>query len=220
MINVSNAESKAIGRSNARRFIPHDPAWLAKQQCYSCGQTGHLKSDCPLKAIISKERHGENKTSSSMSSKATQGKCNTNKDPLIIQLLRLPEISLQSHPKITHEAEDAEGKSDQPERYYKQGIEAWRDARKRKMNGSQAAVALGWRGKEAMEEYAKEIRTGRTVNDKLNDAMRWGSMCEDHAIATYISGMQCTEFKRTGLWVTSDKDGSRWLGVSPDGTCG
>ena len=36
-------------------------------------------------------------------------------------------------------------------------------------------------------------------------------------IATYINEMQCTEFKRTGLWVTSDKDGSRWLGVSPDG---
>ena len=29
--------------------------------------------------------------------------------------------------------------------------------------------------------------------------------------------LQCTEFKRTGWWVTSDKDGSRWLGVSPDG---
>ena len=79
-----------------QKVIPHDPTWLAKQQCYSCGQTGHLKSDCPLKAIISKERHGENNTSSS----TTRGKCNTNKDPLTIQLLRLPEISLQSHPKI------------------------------------------------------------------------------------------------------------------------
>ena len=51
-----------------------------------------------------------------MSTKATQGKCNTNKDPLTIQLLPLPEISLQSNPKITHDAEDAEDKSDQPKR--------------------------------------------------------------------------------------------------------
>ena len=70
------------------------------------------------------------------------------------------------------------------------------------MNGSRAAVALGWRGKEAMEEYAKEIQTGGTMNDKLNDAMRWASMCENHAIATYINEMQCTESKRTGLWLT------------------
>ena len=117
---------------------------------------------------------------------------------MTIQLLPLPEISLQCHPKITHDAEGAECKSDQPERYYKQGTdEAWRDARRGKMNGSRAAVALGWRGKEAMEEYAKEIRTGGTMNDKLNYAMRWGSMCENHAIATYINEMQCTEFKRT-----------------------
>ena len=26
--------------------VPHDPAWLEKQQCYTCGQIGHLKKDC------------------------------------------------------------------------------------------------------------------------------------------------------------------------------
>jgi len=29
-----------------KQNVPHDPAWLEKQQCYTCGQTGHLKKDC------------------------------------------------------------------------------------------------------------------------------------------------------------------------------
>ena len=34
--------------------------------------------------------------------------------------------------------------------------------------------------------------------DDINNAMRWGSMCEDHAVATYmyINGMQCTKFEK------------------------
>ena len=31
------------------------------------------------------------------------------------------------------------------------------------------------------------------------------------------TSVKCLEFKRTGLWVTSDEKGNRWLGVSPDG---
>ena len=57
------------------------------------------------------------------------------------------------------------------------------------------------------------VRTPKTIND----AMKWGSMCEDHAVATYIHGMSCQKFEKTGLWITKDKEGSPWLAVSPDG---
>ena len=68
-----------------------------------------------------------------------------------------------------------------------------------------------------MEEYAKQVRSGGVNSTEINDAMRWGSMCEDHAVATYIHKMPCKMFKKTGLWIQSDDNGSSWLGVSPDG---
>ena len=67
-----------------------------------------------------------------------------------------------------------------------------------------------------MFEYAEEIKSGRATTE-INDAMRLGSMCEDHAIATYVNGMPCKEYKKTGLWSTTDTEGCCWLGVSPDG---
>ena len=68
-----------------------------------------------------------------------------------------------------------------------------------------------------MIKYAQEVKSGQaTVND-MNDAMCWGSMCEDHAVATYIKGMPCRKFEKTGLWVTTDDEGLPWLAVSPDG---
>ena len=68
-----------------------------------------------------------------------------------------------------------------------------------------------------MEKYAKELRTGGADNGEVNDAMAWGSMCEDHAIATYVSKISCKEYKKTGLWVVSYDKGRKWLGISPDG---
>ena len=46
MINASNVASLVIGQWQCIKNIPHDPAWLAKQQCYACGQAGYLKKDC------------------------------------------------------------------------------------------------------------------------------------------------------------------------------
>ena len=70
--------------------------------------------------------------------------------------------------------------------------------------------------------YAKQLRpandsTKETETTLINEAMRWGSMWEDHAVATYINGMPCKKFEKTGLWVTRDRNGAAWLGVSPDG---
>ena len=59
--------------------------------------------------------------------------------------------------------------------------------------------------------------TNETETMPINEAMKWGSMCEDHAVATYINGMPCKKFEKTGLWVTRDRNGAAWLGVSPDG---
>ena len=69
-----------------------------------------------------------------------------------------------------------------------------------------------------MIKYAEEVKSGHGTKDEyMNDAMRWGSMCEDHAVATYINGMQCRKFEKTGLWVTTDEKDLSWLPVSPDG---
>ena len=70
--------------------------------------------------------------------------------------------------------------------------------------------------------YAKQLMpandsTNETETMPINEAMKWGSMCEDHAVATYINGMPCKKFEKTGLWVTRDRNGAAWLGVSPDG---
>ena len=44
-----------------------------------------------------------------------------------------------------------------------------------------------------------------------------GINVQDHAVATYINGMPRKKFEKTGLWVTRDRNGAAWLGVSPDG---
>lgn len=33
----------------------------------------------------------------------------------------------------------------------------------------------------------------------------------------YVSIISCKEYKKTGLWVVSDDQGCKWLGVSPNG---
>lgn len=57
--------------------------------------------------------------------------------------------------------------SNQPERFYRQGSDAWRNSRKGKINGSRLVSALGWGGNKAMEEYAKELRTGGADNGEV-----------------------------------------------------
>ncbi|KAJ7391222.1 hypothetical protein OS493_019353 [Desmophyllum pertusum] len=79
----------------------------------------------------------------------------------------------------------------------------WKDVAKRlsiAFSTEMKEVELkGWTGRQAMEEYAKEVRSGGVNSAEINDAMRWGSMCEDHAVATYIHKMPCKMFKKTGL---------------------
>lgn len=48
--------------------------------------------------------------------------------------------------------------------------------------------------------YAQELMPGSVrTTETINDAMKWGSICEDHAVATYIHGMSCQKFEKTGL---------------------
>ena len=191
-----------------KKDIPHDPEWVKTQQCYKCGQTGHLKKDCKEASKGSNFKNpGKNTTC-----KVKQNALNNNNDLLSIQLLRLPKVYLRCHPKFVN-LPNIPG-----EQFLQQGSDAWKQARRGKVNGSRTACALGWRGKQQMFEYAEEIKSGRATTE-INDAMRRGSMCEDHAIATYVNGMPCKEYKKkkTGLWSTSDTEGCCWLGVSPDG---
>ena len=192
-----------------KKEIPHDSAWLQTQRCYSCGQYGHLKKDCKTAT-----------TNCKLSGSATTPKArdiNTNHDPLTIQLLRLPEVNLKDHPKLLNIPPCHGSGTHLSERFLNQGSDAWKEARKGKVNGSRAACALGWRGREEMIKYAQEVKSGQTTINDINNAMRWGSMCEDHAVATYINGMPCRKFEKTGLWVTTDDNGLPWLAVSPDG---
>ena len=50
---------------------------------------------------------------------------NLSNDPLTIQILRLPEITTKSDSKIVQDIQ-IQGDSNQPERFYKQGSDAWR----------------------------------------------------------------------------------------------
>ena len=59
---------------------------------------------------------------------------------------------------------------------------------------------------------AKQLRpandyTKETETTPINEAMRWGSMCEDHAVATYINGMPCKKFEKNR---TVGNKGSKW----------
>ena len=173
-----------------KKEIPHDSAWLPRQRCYTCGQYGHLKKDCEL-AI----RNG--KLYENISPKVKD--INIDHDPLTIQLLRLPEVNLKDHPKLVH-SQSCDGSGIyHSERFLQQGSDAWKEAREGKVNGSRAACALVWRGRQEMIKYAQEVNSDQGKIDDINDAMRWGSMCEDHAVATYINGMQCTKFDNRTL---------------------
>ena len=100
---------------------------------------------------------------------------NNDHDPLTIQLLRLPEVKLKDHPKLVN-IQLCDGSGIHPsERFLQQGSDAWKEARKGKINGSRAACALGWRGRQEMMKYAREVKTGQGTRDDINDAMCWGS---------------------------------------------
>lgn len=63
-------------------------------------------------------------------------------DSLTIQLLRLHEVTLQDNPTLVQVQAKGTNKVND-ERLFEQGTEKWKKARKGKVNGSKAAVALG-----------------------------------------------------------------------------
>ena len=154
-----------------KKEIPHDSAWLQRQRCYTCGQYGHLKKDCEL--AITNCKLYRNMTPK------VKG-INIDHDPLTIQLLRLPEVKLKDHPKLVI-IQLCDGSGIHPSERFLQGSDAWEEARKGKINGSWAACALGWRGRQEMMKYVQEVKTDQGTRDDINDAMCWGSMgnCEE-----------------------------------------
>ena len=132
-----------------KKEIPHDSAWLQRQRCYTCGQYGHLKKDCEL--AITNCKLYRNMTPK------VKG-INIDHDPLTIQLLRLPEVKLKDHPKLVN-IQLCDGSGIHPSERFLQGSDAWEEARKGKINGSWAACALGWRGRQEMMKYEQEVKT-------------------------------------------------------------
>ena len=63
-------------------------------------------------------------------------------DSLTIQLLRLHEVTLQDNPTLVQVQAKGTNKVND-ERLFEQGTEEWKKARKGKVNGSKAEVALG-----------------------------------------------------------------------------
>ncbi|KAJ7386196.1 hypothetical protein OS493_010589 [Desmophyllum pertusum] len=105
--------------NKCKKDIPHDQAWLLKQQCYTCGQYGHLKKDCKIvKSTVTKCKQYGNKT-------APKVKETNNNDPLTIQLLRLPEVDLTGHVKLEVDLPSCDDTGKHlDERFLEQGSEA------------------------------------------------------------------------------------------------
>lgn len=158
-----------------KKEIPHDSAWLPRQRCYTCGQYGHLKKDCELDI-----RNG--KINKNITPLVTD--INIDHDPLTIQLLCLPEVNLKDHPKVVP-SQPCDGSGiHHSERFMCQGSDTWKEARKGKVNGSRAACAFGWRGRQEMIKYAKEVKSAWSGDKKwmyewcyVLGIIVWGSCC-------------------------------------------
>jgi len=182
-INASNVEKKDIGQRSAKRKC-HTTLPGFKDN----GAIAVDSKDCKI-AITNCKLYGNITTPKAKD-------INNDHDPLTIQLLRLPEVNLKDHPKLVNNQPCDGSGIHLSERFLKQGSDAWKETRKGKVNGSRAACALGWRGRQEMIKYAQELKSGQeTIND-INDAMHWGLTCEDHAVATYINGMPCKKFEK------------------------
>ena len=110
----------------------------------------------------------------------------------------------------------------------KQQSDEWFKLRKGKINGSKASVCLGWLGKPIMESFwssfkqVKEARNNSEISSKYQLSMKWGSMCENSGLATYISKFLSKKYpeskvSETGVHIIKDDNGIPWLASSPDG---
>ncbi|KAJ7328623.1 hypothetical protein OS493_023892 [Desmophyllum pertusum] len=164
----------------------YNKAWLTTQQCFKCGQLGHFRRDCRFQMIRQKS-----KSPSFCSIKQTT---KPEKKMWYHPTTALPKMigTLHSYDLQTNDKYVPLSVDNSNPKTTKQQSDEWFNFRKGKINGSKAAVSLGWLGKPVMEDYWSQLRQGEvTTNSKTssknNLAMKWGSMCENSAMTTYLS---------------------------------
>ena len=92
--------------------------------------------------------------------------------------------------------------------YLKQRSEAWKEARKNKLNASKAGIITGHFGLTQAQDYWNSAVQGESIDDSqgfINKlAMEWGTVCEDCAPVTYLQFLNdsCIDYTvyETGLW--------------------
>ncbi|XP_070547064.1 uncharacterized protein [Ptychodera flava] len=188
-----NCGVKGHWARQCRAKAKHDEEWLKHQNCYFCGEAGHLKKSCPKLNI----RFSENGTPAA-------------------EVLKLPEVNLDNRIESMSDNQQINGDR-KDSRYFRQCSSEWFEVRRGLITGSKAATALGWRGKKEMDDLYRSLRNHDDTQLQPNKAMKWGTMCEDSGVVTYIHYLNITKFVKTGFWVFEDNEKCKWLGASPDG---
>ena len=223
---TAKSKSKCHGCGELGHWVRECPKgynknWLTTQTCFKCNQLGHFRRDCPFKVTTQKSK------AISFGSKKQTGAPEkmiwyhpSSALPKMIGMLDSCDLDT-NNTYVPLSVDNSHSKTT------KQGSDQWFNYRKGKINGSKAAVSLGWYGKPAMENYWNQLRQGeKAVNSETsfqnNLAMKWGTMCEKSAMATYISKFLSRTYPKskvseTGVHIINDENGIPWLASSPDG---
>jgi len=221
------SKSKCHGCGELGHWVRNCPKgynkdWLTRQQCFKCKQFGHFRKDCPFKTNSSQSKLPTIPCTKQTNESGSRLQYNpTTALPKMIGFLDKYDLDKSTFYEPLTIIDNSE-----PQKT-KQNSEEWFNFRKGKINGSKAAVCLGWLGKPLMKSYWDNLRqsketTHSEISNKNELAMTWGSMCEKSALATYISKFLSQKYPKgkvseTGVHIIKDSNGIPWLASSPDG---
>lgn len=222
---LNKSDSKCHGCGQLGHWVRECPKgynkdWLTKQQCFKSHQHGHFRWDCPFKSssTTTKTTSVPNESKGSISYQGTTAL------PKIIGMLDSFDLQ-KSENYVSLNANNSQSVPHKT----KQRSDEWFKIRRGKINGSKASVCLGWFGKPVMESYWSSLKQGKEtmnnkpeISNKDQIAMQWGLMCENSALATYISKFLGKKYPKskvneTGVHLINDDNGFPWLASSPDG---
>lgn len=227
VINSTNKlKSKCYGCGELGHWVRECPKgynknWLTTQKCFKCNQLGHFRRDCPFKVTTQKSKpisFGSIKQTNAPEKKVWYHPSSAL--PKMIGMLDSCDLDT-NNTYVPLSVDNSNSKTT------KQGSDQWFNYRKGKINGSKAAVSLGWHGKPVIQNYWNQLQQGeKATNSETsfhnNLAMKWGTMCEKSAMGTYISKFLSRTYPKskvseTGVHIINDENGIPWLASSPDG---